>query len=310
MTTLRFGRYAIGFCLAVAVPAGCGGTQAGLSTSLSPAAPAQSWMAPESQSGDLLYVSSAQYQNGFTNVYTFPGGKLVGGLGNAGYTYGLCSDKNGNVFITTQYAIYEYPHGRASPISMISDPQGAAFGCSVDPTSGKLAVVSGGGVAIYRPAGHNQWYLPQLYSFKREVFSGTYDPAGNLFVDGLRAGGKPLFVELPKGASKFVAISLNQTIPNLGNLQWDGKYLAVGADQNLHIHRFAMHGTQGTQIGLLGLNGVQEVRQFWVQGSTLIGPAFESTWGFSFWKYPAGGSPTKTIQQTSAYGATVSLAPH
>src|SRR5580704_4384157 len=158
MRTLRFGRYAIGFCLAIAVLAGCGGTQAGLPTSLSPAAPVQSWMASESQSGDLLYVSII---SGITNVYTYPGGRLVGGLSNTGATYGLCSNKNGNVFITTQYAIYEYPHGMAVPIAVLTDPQGQSLGCSIDPTTGKLAVVSAAGVAIYAPAGHNQWYLPR-----------------------------------------------------------------------------------------------------------------------------------------------------
>jgi hypothetical protein len=314
MRTLRFGRYAIGFCLAIAVLSGCalrqtqGDVQPAVPSSLAPSGSEQSWMAPESQSSDLLYVSLEF--SGVTNVYTYPGGKPAGGLTNTGYTFGLCSDKNGNVFITTQYAIYEYPHGLAVPVATLTDPQGQPYSCSIDRATGKLAVGSNGGVAVYSPAGHNQWYLPRLFNFQSGVTSCTYDSAGNLFALSGAYSNKPHFSMLPRGGSRFVPISLNRNIPKPGNLEWDGKYLAVGS-QHLFVHRFVIHGAQGTQIGLVRLNGASDLYQFWIEGSTIIGPTFNTYSSVGFWRYPHAGSVIKTIKASGhAYGATVSLAPH
>jgi hypothetical protein len=306
-------RYALSTSVAVAMMAGCGALPLSLSQGSDDARPpiaahaaqGTSWILPGSQSGDLLYISVVY--SGVTNVYTYPGGKLVGGLSNTGYTNGLCSDKNGNVFITTAYAIYEYPHGLAAPVATLTDPQGQPYSCSIDPATGKLAVASGGGVAVYSPARKNQWYLPRLFNFQSHVTSCTYDAAGNLFADGPTSGGKPLFAVLRRGASKFDPLSLNRNVPEPGNLEWDGKYLAIGG-KHLFVHRFVIHGTQGTQIGLVRLNGAPDLYQFWIHGSTIIGPAYNGGFFVGFWRYPQGRL-VKTIQESSAFGSTISLAP-
>ncbi len=316
MKTSEFGRYALSISATAALLTGCGGSQriagpgavAQRSALATHAGRGESWMSSDaSQGGDLLYVSVVY--SGVTNVYTYPGGKLVGGLSNTGYTNGLCSTKSGDVFITTQYAIYEYPHARAVPIAVLTDPQGEPFGCSADPTTGKLAAASLSGIAIYRPAPDHQWYLPRLFNFRQQVASCGYDADGNLFVDGKTNRGKLVFVELPKGGSRFENVSLNQDIADPGNIEWDGKYLAVGDEQNLLIRRFLISGRQGVQVGSLTLTGALKVQQFWIQGTTLIGPAFESGWYAKFWRYPKGGPPTGSIQLDSDYGATVSVPP-
>lgn len=225
-----------------------------------------------------------------------------------GDTGELCSNSGGDVFITTEYAIYEYPHGMANPIAMLTDPLGFANGCSIDPTTGNLAATSSTGAAIYRPAGGNQWHLPRLFSFSSPVSFGGYDAHGNLFVDGVKTYGGTFFDELFKGASKFQAVKLNRRITTPGNIQWDGKFLAVGDMQNLLIHRFAISGTQGSQVGSVSLKGSNHVNQFWIQGSTLIGPGYLSAYFVGFWPYPKRGSTQKMIQQIQAYGATVSVA--
>ncbi|MGA9418534.1 MAG: hypothetical protein WBV40_05240, partial [Candidatus Cybelea sp.] len=296
-------RYALSVGVAAALLASCGRSQPPIGAPgsapqgravVAHAERGGSWMLPEAQHRALLYVTAQYY--GPTYVYTFPGGKLVGGLSNIGYTYGLCSNANGDVFITDQSegAIYEYPHGLAKRIAALGDPQGAPYGCSVDSTTGDLAATSGTGVAIYRPAMRHQWHLPRMYNLSPEVLFGGYDGSGNFFVDGKLSGTTPFLYELPKGASGFENVTLNVTLADPGNIEWDGKDLAVGDNQNLLIHRFAISGTQGTQVGSLTLKGASLAHQFWIQGKTLIGPAYESGYYIGLWNYPRGGSHSRT----------------
>jgi hypothetical protein len=93
-------------------------------------------MLPEAKSEELLYASSLPYS---VYVYTYPKGKVVGFL--SGFSpRGLCSNQNGDVFVASRYGVYEYPHGRAKPIAIIAVQY--PEGCSLDPTTGDLAVVN------------------------------------------------------------------------------------------------------------------------------------------------------------------------
>jgi hypothetical protein len=269
-----------------------------------------SWMLPEVRGDNLLYVSE-QYI-GTTFVYTYPQGRLVGGIaipGSPDYVGGLCSNPAGDVFITSESGIYEFPHGRARPIAVLGDPEGPAYGCSIDPTTGNLAAITpGGGVAIYRPATRDRWHLPKLFDLNSDVQFGGYDGSGDLFVDGTTSGNQNFFLELPKGSSSFETVTLNVSVAKPGNIEWDGKYLDIGDNDDLLIHRFAISGTQGEQVGSLTLEGSNQVGQFWIQGDTIIGPSYNDGYYIGFWKYPRGGSAKRTIQQSEAYGATVSRA--
>ena len=146
-----------------------------------------------------------------------------------------------------------------------------------------------------------------MYNLSPEVSFGGFDGSGNLFVDGKLSGTTPFLYELAKGGSGFENVTLNVALADPGNIEWDGEYLAVGDNQNLSIHRFAISGTQGTQVGSLTLKGARLAHQFWIQGKTLIGPAYESGYYIGLWNYPRGGSHRRTIQQDEAYGATVSI---
>ena len=305
MTRLRFDRVGLGVLVAAFIFEGCGGTLArsGTSGSMSPAA-AQSSMANAALGGDLLYVSE-KYSN-VTNVYTYPRGQLVASLtypgGNS--TGGLCSDKKGDVFITTAYAIYEYQHGNATPVATIG---GTADGCSVDPITGDLAAaIPSGAIAVYRPGPQYQWHLPRVFNISGLRYDG-YDTKGNLFVDGSASSAPPFFKELPRGGSKFENVTLNKLFAKPGNIEWDGHYLAVGDGLNLLIRRFAISGTRGTLMGLLHLAGPSQGEQFWIHDGTTIAPAYSHGWIAGFWNYPRGGFAYKAIPETSAYGATVSV---
>jgi hypothetical protein len=69
-----------------------------------------------------------------------------------------------------------------------------------------------------------------------------------------------------------------------------------------------MNGNAGTEVGSLQLGGSARVDQFWIQGSTLIGPDSGNS-DVGFWPYPYGGGKTGKVKLKFPLAATVSLAP-
>jgi len=265
-------------------------------------------MLPEAQGRDLLYVSSKYSANVY--VYTFPGAKLVGGLSFSGYySWGLCSNKRGHVFITADPVLYEYPHGGASPIATLSDPLGGPLECSVDATTGKVAALTSGGVAVFKPERNHRWHLARLYTLQQNLAYVGYDGSGNLFVDGAATTGGFFMLELPRNGNSFENVTLDKSISIPGNIQWDGKYVAIGDQNDTVIDRFSFAGSQGTSAGSLTLKGPQEIGQFWIQGNLVIGPAYKkSGYYVGYWPYPDGGAASKILSQNETWGATVSVA--
>lgn len=331
MTIQNLSRHALGIYVAVAILAGCGGSQPPIGapgampqSAVQPGVSAQrnaaigaprddgeSWMAPSAATQDLLYVSDLDE----LVVYSYPQGALEGNL--RVYAFTLCVDSKGDVYDASG-DVYEYKHGGTRRIKTLYP--GDAIGCAVDPTTGNLAATdlegpSGppGNVAIYTNASGK----PKYYSapgFLNYYFCG-YDNKGNLFIDGLSQPGTGhfIFAELPKGARKFKDVTLNQYIGWPGGVQWDGKHVAVGDQIVSKIYRFAISGGQGTLVGTTRLGGATLVPQAWIQGSKIIAPNSISgkPGQIRIYNYPAGGKPVKTIKKgvQSPYGATVSLAP-
>ena len=350
---------ASGVCAAVAVFAGCssGGLQSALGPSgqiqqnaaqydlnaqplarlLTPSRPTgsmhsdrqRSWMSHDANNSLLLYVSDQQ--NGVVDVYTNFYGRnaLVGQLTGFAAPWGECADKAGDVFIVdyTLQVIVEYAHAGTTPIQTLSDPSGSPIGCSVDPTTGNLAVSNDLGNSFPNPAdllifqgatGTPTHYAdPNVQSF----FPPGYDNKGNLFVEGSCVSGcNTELVELPAGSSTFMNISLRPTLYAAAGVQWDGKYLAVG-DQAFRgkltsgIYQVQVSGSTGKVISSMklasGCSSVHsDVIQFWVQGTTVLGGNGFCHNNFSYWNYPGGGAPRKTMPtQIAPYtpsGETVS----
>jgi hypothetical protein len=273
-------------------------------------------MAPDAKKHDLLYVSdSFPYGSNDVYVYSYPKGKLKGKLTGFNEPSGQCVDKAGNVFITNFGAsqILEYAHGGTSPIATLSDPGYYPLGCSVDPTTGNLAVTNrlstsftAGDVVIYVDASGT----PTSYtdsSFYYYEFCG-YDDRGNLYIDGTTKGSALEYAELTSGGSSFSALNLDQSIGFPGAVQWDGAHLAIGDQSAAVIYRFAISGSTGTKVGSTPLTGSKDVVQFWIEGMKVIGPDAGLA-HVAFYKYPAGGSPIKTITGLGEpVGATVSKA--
>ena len=317
---------------------GCGASQAPIGipsatqqtgTRAAHASPSTSWMAAEASSKNLLYVSDGDSN---VDVYSYPEAKVEGTLTSFVSPRGLCVDKAGNVFVANsgEYNILEYAHGGKTPIKTISDTGYFPNGCSVDPTTGNLAVsnvceasgndcIGPGNLALYKKAKGTPTYFADG-SIAR-MFHCDYDNSGNIFVDG-QTGDLTGFqlAELKNGKSAFINIRVNHMIYWPGGVQWDGKYVAVGDEDaggnkfTSVIYRVQVKGPKGTVVSTMRLQGSGEVLQFWIQGSKLIGPDPRTPTTLSdirIWNYPAGGPPTKIITAGMngklPSGATVSL---
>ena len=271
------------------------------------AAASDSWIAPDAASQDLLYVSDVQE----VRVYTYPRGKYEGTLLGFNIAQGECVDNAGNVYVVDEgYGkVFEYAHGSKKRLRTINS--GFPEGCAIDPTTGNLAVATGRGVDIYTNAqGKPRYYRgPDFW----EAYFCGYDGQGNLFVDGMNKLDGFEFAELPKGASKPIAVTLDQYISWPGGVQWDGTDVTVVDQGATNVYAFAINGSQGTLVRTTQLRSADEVVQPWIQGSQVIVP--DSISGkpghVLIYPYPAGGSPTKNISKDlhSPQGVTVSKAP-
>lgn len=352
MRTSDFARYAIGLCAASAILAGCGGgvqsqpappgafqqgaTQSrfgqpfGRRLSASDAASSivvsglqtrePSWMLPEARAEQLLYVTN--YYTNIVRVYSYPAGKLVGSLTtDIVAPVGACVDKQNDVWIVDNAEasggahVFEFKHGGTKPVANLRDDREYSETCSVDPTTGNLAVTNQGNysngpgsVSIYtRAKGDPKMYFdPKLGSM---YFCG-YDPKGNLFVDGISTDGFFQLAELPKGKKTFTNIKLTGgTIYFPGQIQWDGKHLAVG-DQDAgntisgytYSAIYETTGAGGKIIGSTPLDESLDVAGFWIAGNTVVAPnapelASQTGGNVYFYKYPGGGKPTKNLKK-------------
>ena len=312
------------FLAGAALLAGCGGAATlGAPGAQGAAATrvAASWMAPESKSQDLLYVSD---NDGVVDVLAYPALKVVGQLTGFSGPAGLCSDSKGDVYITDTQSehIYEYKHGGKTPIATINDFGFYPEGCSVDPTTGNLAVAnynglqaSAGSVAIYtNPSGPPTGYVDNDFFL---YFFCSYDAKGNLYVDGVNNGttASELGI-LKKGGSTLNTIVVDKTIVYPGAVQWDGKDVAIEDVSDDVLYRVKVSGLSGKVVGTTTFKGprADELQQFWLQGKTLVMPYGTSTrqmHKIGLWAYPAGGSPTADLTvpgSVELLGVTVSAA--
>jgi hypothetical protein len=332
-------KYSAGLTLAAAMLAACSGTQSGMnpagSNSMVPNAHTgnlaltftgakslgrsvhpdtrSSWMSPDKKKKklDLLYVSDSGTDD--VDVYNYPAGTSYGTLTGFEEPQGECTNgKDVWVTNTEESEILEYKAGGTSPISTLTDSGQYPVGCSYDKTTGNLAVSNiistsdgNGNLAIYAKAKGT----PTTYtcsSLAKYYFVG-YDSTGDVYVDGeetLDDGGFA-FCGLAKGASSLSAVTLNESIEFPGQVQWDGKYVAVGDQDAATIYQFTISGDSGTKEGSTALSESGDCIQVWIAGSTVICPDYEDA-NVKYYAYPAGGDPTQTISGLSEpVGSTI-----
>jgi hypothetical protein len=311
----RFDIALTGAAVAIAaLLAGCGGQSPPVAAAQSQAASslglARSWIAPEAKKGALLYVSGGNSSSSVVEMFTYPKGKAAGELTDLSYPSGMCVDKAQDVFVTQLDGprdIVEYAHGGTTPIATLSDPEEFPIGCSIDPTTGNLAVANelgtygAGSISIYAGA-KGSAEGPYSDSAFHEIWFCGYDDQGNLFIDGVNSSDQFEFAEMPEGSSSFTNISLNQRFHWPGGIQWDGKYVAVGDREGGVIYQ--TNGAGGQIVGTTTMRGVGIVSQYFIDGKTVIAPNNATA---MFYHYPKGGKPFRTLDApTDPFGAVVS----
>jgi len=244
----------------------------------------------------LLYVSS-DYSN--EKVYSYPEGKLLQTLDIPGEPQALCTDKLGDVYIAESYgeSVAEYAPGGTEPIASWEFPKVTPEACAVDRATGKVAVAGGNQkLVVFSPTTGNTTYYSN--SAVENYFYATYDADQNLFVEVYTFGSGYELWELGKGSSKLKHVKLPFRLCCPLDVQWDGKYLAIEEKQSslpATIDRLAVADYRAKVEGRVRLTYTQSsTSQFWIAGSTLIHSDYYSD-DVAFFKYPAGGRPTKTI---------------
>jgi hypothetical protein len=269
-------------------------------------------------SGDLLYVSQSVSEGWNIVMLTYPQGKAVGTIVPPNQPFDICSDSSGNVWAPTQQVVYEYGHGGTSPIQTLSAPGLFMNACAVDPSTGNLAVVGEDDygtptIAIWSGGqGSPTSYSPPFWGR-----SLAYDASGNLFMDG-NSDSKPFLLgELPKSSSTFTTITLDQPTKWPGEIDWDGRYLAVATGNTTNpkgqkhvVYRVEVSGSSGHVVQTVVLENERETYGGCIHGKVIVGVHYKNGGTIDFWHYPEGGKPfQKLTGYSEPEGLTVSVAP-
>jgi sugar lactone lactonase YvrE len=163
MKSLDFGRYVLTSCVAVAMLAGCGGSQPPIGASDAPqsraiSADAQRGGSPGAQSlgykvtAPLLYVTDIGANYNDVRIYRAaakdpaPVATISGGVN---IPFGACLGGNGTLYVTNEPAsgpgwVSEYPIGKTKPSLVITDGINTPGFCAID-ADGNLWVANIGG---------------------------------------------------------------------------------------------------------------------------------------------------------------------
>ncbi len=198
-------------------------------------------------------------------------------------------------------SIAKYEHGATTPVQTYK-VAGSAYSCSVNPKTHDLATVvfcirvCGEELVVLRDQGrHRDRY--QVAPLGTLLYC-AYDNKGDLFVDGYN-GTQFGLAELPKGAHRFVAVSLKKHIKYAAQIQWDGEDLAIETRVNPEIYRVAISGSQGRIVGHTRLEGIgYRASQSWIGDGMIVVPSApysKRPMELFFYNYPAGGQPVKIV---------------
>lgn len=326
MSAFGFGRHALASCVAAAMLAGCGGSQApigpagSMPQSQAIATHAErggSWMLPEAKNEDLIYaarhVTSDCDNDCIVDVYALHTGKKVGALRNLANPLRLCSDDKGNVWITEDLGGYEvgpgrivkYPHAGTKPIETLAEHD-TPEACSVEASTANLAVVNSGTyshvLAVFS-GGHG---TPKFYSGAQvHPSSVTYDCRGDIFMVDLVDTYSNGIEWLPEGADTIRYFRTKPRVYPSAGVFWKGQFLTVNGRQS-RIGRYTIvDDKSGKETGVTQLYGAASaLYQYAIADKLILATGSD---GIQIWKYPAGGSLVRTID-VSDFGVAVSVA--
>jgi hypothetical protein len=247
---------------------------------------------------DPYYLYVSDKTNNVVDVFAYPSGTPVGGLTGFNSPQGLCANSSGDVFVTNTGTsqIYVFPPGSGTQLATVNDYGELPMGCAVAP-NGELAVTNlspvGGGsgsVSLYNGSLQGPTIITSS-AFESMYFDG-FDNQNNLFIDGTNSSGGFQLGKLPAGSGTIQPITVTgATIGSPGGVQYTLSKVNVG-DQTGHVvYRMSEAGVVSGSTQLTGaVNCVQ---------GTILKVAYicpdSGTTDTEFFKYPAGGSATKTL---------------
>jgi hypothetical protein len=295
-------------------------------------APAQvqrSWMSAGAKNiKELLYVAGAG--TGTVYVYDYKTRLLVGELGGFDQPNGECVDGKGDIWITDWQGttVTEYAHGGSAALKTLY--MGTfQTACSIDPTTGNLAVGSFyGWINVWK----NARGTPKRYTSTAcpVLWGPGYDNKGNLFVEAASTGSAVFICWLPHRGKSLKIIPFDQTISYGADVMWDGKYITF-ADQSFGgsklqagVYQAKLNVSGGlTLVGKTALPdpcGHSDVIQPFIvgrkntpdnraQGIAATGSNNSCLTNVDIWPYPAGGNPRYVITapEKVTFGAVVSI---
>ena len=273
----------------------------------------KSWVSPDvKRASSLLFISDDSSQDVY--IFTMPAMQLEGTLTGFNGPQGMCSDKQGNIWVVNTGTAQGLKYSRTGQLlGSVSDPSGTPAGCAVNPTNGDLALSEtrgssgAGGIEVY----HNGSGSPTRYRnpSQYEYFFPTYDTDGNLYVDGFSYPTFAVMIsELPSGKRRMHTVNYSGgTIQFPGGVNWDRrKGQLVINDQECQglyascAYQLTVSGSSAKIVGSTPLNNFDgtacDVDQGTIapSGKYFAGPCITFAYSVSSvdrWAYPSGGTP-------------------
>ncbi len=279
---------------------------------------APSWSAAALAKYDLVYITNGNEE---VTVYNLETQKLVGVLTNFTKPMGECVDASGNIYIADAGAntVVEYAHGGSKAIETFDDSPDTPYTCTVDPTTGNLAVANNDNIAIWPNGGCGK--ATRYTDSALGSFDGcAYDTAGNLLTTN---GADPsAFAWLPHGGSQLDTITMPG--PKSGwqwyyvaGIQWDGRYFVLDFESTANrvtvLHGLAYY-VGDTQLGNDDTYGPYAIYipSPKSQSTQLLGRTYNEDLGYydvESFDYPSGSGPLFKITHglDTPFGLAVSL---
>jgi hypothetical protein len=272
-------------------------------------------MERDNERDDLSYVAVGNA----VEAYTFPHIHKEPVISISVGARGLCSDSHGYLWasVPDPPGIFKYRHGGIKQIRKLTKGLSEPWGCSVDPTSGDLAVVNGASgaklsfLAVYR----NGKGSPTIYHDTNIVNFAycAYDSVGNLVIQGDTTGSETVtqYAELAKGSQTLQDVDLNVSGQPRG-IQWDGSDFAVSYLDSNTIYRYTIANGQATLAGQtqLAIRGDVGIQQFGIQDGNLAAVTGSSPDSqIAAYPYPSGSPISHHHTIGTAFALTISVAP-
>jgi hypothetical protein len=245
---------------------------------------------PDTHKKRIVYETN--FYDSVIDGYKLPGLKAVSDPTGDSEPQGMCTGAKGTFWVANSGGddVLEYDYDGTSIVKTLSESAGEPAGCSVDPTTGNVAmsVLFTDEVEIW--TGGTGSPTTSIDGLLETYFVG-YDGSGDLFANGFNSSFAVAMVELKKGSTTWTPLT-GVSIGFPGGMQWDGTYITV-EDQTLNankIDQYSCSGTSCTLAGSVSLAGSEDCDSPWIKGAVVAcGDIGDDE--VKLYHYPAGGSP-------------------